>query len=346
MPEIEPPIPYVYRCYDRSQLTAWISRVPAPAVQRLVPSGVTANQLTVFGSVLMWVAVAGAWWVPNEWREEAALLWVTLLWSYCLLDHVDGIHSRRMGTSSPLGEFLDHALDGWNVGLAVALMALVGGAALQPLVVAVTMAACGLAAVSTWLEQRERGAIYLGQVGPVEGVLVVGLWLASWSLPGARAWWESDFASGFTRADAALLVGALGALGSAGGVWWPLRHARGLRAWLALAAQSGILVMAAAAGTGTGTNWFATSVALGLASAIYCGRVIHSHLAKAPLPWPDFVALPAMAAIALGEVYWGWSQAWAVLPLAWLGVLAWRSWRDTWHRFGHHWHPKRNAVAG
>ena len=94
-----------------------------------------------------------------------------LFTGYTLLDNLDGPHARQTGTTSPLGEFLDHWLDSLNglfvfVGSVYAL----GAADQRTLAIVALM----VASVSlTFWEQRVTGRMYMGRVGTLEGLVMV-----------------------------------------------------------------------------------------------------------------------------------------------------------------------------
>ncbi len=315
-------------------LAAWISRALAPPLQARIPSGITANHVTVIGTLLLWVAVAAMLGAPAALRPLLALPALGLMWLYCVLDHVDGLHARIRRTSSPLGEYLDHALDAWNVAGVIAIIAAVAGPAVAPFTLAVMLAAGGTAAAATWLEQRESGEIHLGRIGPVEGVFVAGLYLATWGIPGARDWWSTPLVTGFTRADAALLAGAAGTLMAAIICGRDVQRLRGqLIAW---SMQVAVVIVA---GTLQWLTWPVVWLGIVLASATYSGRVITSHLAQTPAPWPDCIALPALVLFGLGARLAVVSGPYEWVPVGWLASAALIAFGQTWRMFGHHWRP-------
>lgn len=343
MPRPASPQEYVYRCQDGSRLAAWISRVVAPSLQARIPSGITANHVTVIGTLLLWVAVAAMLGAPPARRPLLALPALGVMWLYCVLDHVDGLHARLRRTSSPLGEYLDHALDAWNVAGVIAIIAAVAGPAVAPFSIAAMLAAGGLAAAATWLEQRESGEIHLGRIGPVEGVFVAGLYLASWAVPVVREWWSTKLGAGFTRADAALLIGGAGTLASAVSYGRDVQRLRGRL--IALSLQVAAVV---AAGGLQWLSWPVVWLGIVAATATFSGRVITSHLAQTTPPWPECIALPALVLFGLGARVVLVSSYWEWLPVSWLACTALIAFRQTWREFGHHWRPdvsRLQAVA-
>ena len=322
------PRPYHYRCEDASPISAWISRVVAPPIQRRLPRGVTANQVTVFGSVLLWIALAGALATPLETRRALAPLWVLLLWSYCVLDHVDGVHARATSNSSRLGEYLDHALDAWNVAAVIGVVAAVSLPAIAPRGLVALAGAGGLAAVVTWLDQRAHGCIRLGRVGPVEGVLLAGVFVLTWANPTIAAWWAGTAGGLGTRADAvmwlstgATVASSIGALLRLGALRWRV----GLVAAQLLVALGGVWLVP--------NGWLPVLLTVSAMPAIYCGRIISSHLAETPVPLQDWMGLPLTVAIVVSQRL-GLSAVWLSVPLAWLAFQALRGIANSCRRFG------------
>lgn len=86
----------------------------------LVPSWVSANVVTVGAAVplvLCWLATVVLLWATGS---ERAPRWLMLCAAgaelfFQTMDAVDGKHARRLGTSSPLGDFLDHVMDAVSI---------------------------------------------------------------------------------------------------------------------------------------------------------------------------------------------------------------------------------------
>lgn len=315
--------PYVYCCVDRSALTAWIARVIAPRVERLLPERWSANTITGVGSGLMWVLLAGVVAAPAGLRERLGLIWAALLCAYCVLDHVDGCRARLRRTSGAWGEYLDHALDAWHTAILVVVLVVVGGPAVRPGVAALALAAAGIATVATWLDQKWRGELRLGHLGPVEAVVLGCLYLSSWQLPAAPDWWRAPLwpMGGWTRAEAFFLAGALGSLATA---FAAVGRSPGQLGRLAcFAAVAVVLVVSGAGGASGWLVWSALSLLIVESTA----RIIVSHLTHGTAPWPDWVG----AALVAGAVIWpGTGGVFPAAALLWLGGrtgLAW--WRAT-----------------
>ncbi len=158
-----------YVLHDRSILLPHVTRWVVKPLLRVIPHGVSANALTLSSLTCAATGFAASLLLPpSGWT----LLLVALLFTgYTLLDNLDGPHARQTGTTSPLGEFLDHWLDCLNgifvfVGSVFALQAQdARGMAIIALMVASTSL--------TFWEQRVTGRMYMGRIGTLEGLLLV-----------------------------------------------------------------------------------------------------------------------------------------------------------------------------
>lgn len=317
--EPSPGLPYSYRCVDHSRLTAWISAQVAPRVERRLPADWSANTVTRLGSGLMWGLLGGVLIVDSPWRESLAPLWVALLWSYCVLDHVDGCRARRRRTSSAWGEFLDHGLDAWHGCIAVFALGMMG-LAVRPGVLVATLAGVGLATLVTWLEQKLRGTFTLGRLGPVEAVLAAGFFLLAWSWTPTALFLRSlaPGGLGFTWAEVVMLAGAGGSLVTVAVV---TVRSPGVAAPLGAAAAIAAAVIALAATQHQ--PWWCAGLAVAIVLADYSIRVIGSHLTHAPMPWPD---VAGAALLALAIPFPAGAPLFAVAALLWLAGRVMLQW--------------------
>jgi phosphatidylglycerophosphate synthase len=160
-----------YHVEDRGILVAPLMRVLWGPLMRWLPLRVSANGMTLFGTAANLAGTLIALTVPlsRPWMAIIALC----LFTYFCLDNMDGAQARRTGTQSPLGEFLDHWLDGINstcIGLCAATCWQVGGGFAVWVVAAIS-----IAYTLTHWEHRVTGHLYLGYVGNVEGIAGVTL---------------------------------------------------------------------------------------------------------------------------------------------------------------------------
>jgi phosphatidylglycerophosphate synthase len=185
---------YSYACENKSLVDRYLIGRITPLAIKLLPRGLSANAISLAGSALCALAfliLAGLPFGPlpafarrNPWIFGVLALLVA---AYQLLDNLDGIQARRNGSSSPLGEFIDHWLDSLN-----AFMLPLGLALAFPAVPPALAAAGVLAfAIADWLSGRsvlETGRVEFGAVGAEEGLSAFILFLLSvWPL-GYAAW--------------------------------------------------------------------------------------------------------------------------------------------------------------
>jgi len=300
---------YTYRCVDRSVLVGPFCRYVVRWFVQWMPRAVPANLLTLGSSACMWVMLA----LAAIASDPAGLApWcLALMAAYVIYDHADGMHSRRTGTSSPLGEFLDHYADAFHGPITVVVMFLVAGCADSPLLV-VLVWAVALAGAAIMVEERERKELHFGVLGPLEGMLLGLAFFASWSHPAAAAWWHAPLSGDFTVFAAVMAGGALGSLVTVVGC---VRRIGRMPAGLPVFALAGAVFCAL--GLWGGTAWWGPVLLLMLHGADYSGRTIASHLRGTPPARADVVA-PVLVAVALAA---GVPGVWPVAAAAvWLVV--------------------------
>ena len=135
-----------------------------------IPAKVSPNAITYCGIVCVLLSVLCAMLAPGGngvlWYVSAFLLFL-----YCNLDNLDGAHARRTGQTSPLGEILDHGLDGLATGAFFFIASLI----LSPDV----RVRCGIVMIGmigysmTFFEQFHRGKLVIPMFGQLEGTLSI-----------------------------------------------------------------------------------------------------------------------------------------------------------------------------
>ncbi len=328
------PVPpaYTYVCVDRSLLVGPFCRHVVRWFVEWLPRAVPANLLTLGSSACMW----GMLILAMTAADPVALApWcLGLMAAYVIYDHADGMQARRTGTSSPLGEFLDHYTDAFHGPIAVVVMFLLAGRGDSPLLAPVLWSVT-LAGAAVMVEERERKELYFGVLGPLEGMLLVLAFCASWCHPAAAAWWHAPLAGDITGFEAVM------ALGVAGGGW---TLAGGVRRIGRAPANLILFAMSGAVFCGLGwwcdAAWWELAVLFALHGADFSGRTIASHLGGTPRPWPDGVA-PLLVIVAFIA---GVPPGWAVVPA---GI--WLTARNVWlvagvfAMFGHCWRWRNPA---
>lgn len=325
---------YTYRCVDRSPLVGPFCRHVVRWFVQWMPPAVPANLLTLGSSACMWVMIGLA-----ALAAEAAALapWcLVLMAAYVIYDHADGMHSRRTGTSSPLGEFLDHYTDAFHGPIAVVVMFLVAGRGDSPWLGPVLWAV-SLAGAAIMVEERERQELHFGFIGPLEGMLLTVGYFASWCFPGAAGWWHAPLAGGCTVFETVMIAAAAGSLWTAAAC---VRRIGRLPVELARFALGSAAIWGA--GRWLGLNWWETALPLSMHGADYTGRVIASHLRGTPSPQADWLA-PVVLLVAAGA---GVPDRWIVGAVA-IYLLARNAALIVGFLkvFGHHWRWRNQPGA-
>jgi phosphatidylglycerophosphate synthase len=298
--------PYVYRCVDHSLLVEPFRRHWVPLFDWWLPRRLPANLVTLGASAFMWAVLAlelAAGTVP---AAVLAVAFVVLFQLYAIYDHADGMHAKRTGTSSALGEYLDHALDTVNGAIsALAVFALVGYG--NRLLVLFMLWTWHAAFASTMADLKERGELHLEAIGSLEGVLLFSAFFLSWLVPPIRAWWLAPLAAGL---PAYALMMAAGGVITLSTVVRSVRRMGRLPRQLAVFLVSSLLIALLLA-TGSQPLWVAVAIAV-LYASDHTARIIGSHLLGRPHPWPDLVAPAVVAAAAVAP----WRPAWWGAALA------------------------------
>lgn len=319
-PPPTPRPPYVYRCVDRSILVDRFRLRWVPLFDGWVPRWMPANYITLGASALMWIALACIVHARDFAPATLALLLAGLLHFYLVYDHVDGMQAKKTRSSSALGEYLDHSLDVYHGTIAVlAVFALIG---LESRMLVLAMLGCThLAFAATMMEEKERGELFFGKLGSLEGVLLFIAFFFSWLFPSVRAWWLAPLVGRFP-AYYLLVVG--GGIGAVAGTIDCLRRIGRVPLNFALFALGHVALVIAFSGASF-PFWTAVAVLM-LHAGDYSGRAIGSHLLAMPHPRPDVIA--PIAAVAGASVGWLDVSWFACLLFAWLGLkTAWGIWR-------------------
>jgi phosphatidylglycerophosphate synthase len=121
----------------------WIVKHICEPIVRHIPASITPNSISVVNHLVAWAVFFLAALAPYLSPASALLArLVAAAGVFCslLLDCLDGMHARRTGQGSRLGEVVDHWLDALNVPLMGAGMILT--LKLDPLTTAVAMVTC------------------------------------------------------------------------------------------------------------------------------------------------------------------------------------------------------------
>ncbi len=115
---------YSYKSVNNSLLDKYVLRHWWPLAMKAIPARMPPNLVSMvgnFGSYLAFLILSGLLFGPAEvvGRERPWIFALVAagLFFYQTMDALDGIQARRTGASGPLGEFVDHWFDSFNVFL-------------------------------------------------------------------------------------------------------------------------------------------------------------------------------------------------------------------------------------
>lgn len=159
-----------YRVDDRELLIKLYRRLFWNRIVPRIPARISPNTITVLGQAFAVMAVLATYSAVHgaPWMFPVASLF---LFCYVSCDNLDGPHARNTGQSSPLGEFLDHGLDGIASAATLICTAYTfhaGGMWMFFL--------CALGAVGFLLpfwEQCHTGELVIPELGPTEGITLL-----------------------------------------------------------------------------------------------------------------------------------------------------------------------------
>lgn len=111
---------YKYSCIDDSPLSVYITKPLWIWTSNFIPRNIAPNTLTLTGfffTILQFLLLS--YYDPHfsaSTNIPSYIWYVCAIFQYLsyMLDGVDGIQARKTGTSSPLGELMDHGIDSWT----------------------------------------------------------------------------------------------------------------------------------------------------------------------------------------------------------------------------------------
>ena len=292
---------YSYNCVDQSFVLPYYKKYYVALFHRCIPARMPANIITLasacFMGVLAPLCVFGVW----QNRELFGALCALLVHNYLLGDHLDGMQAKATGTSSSLGEFLDHFLDIFNG----ALMAWAGFCLLMGqqhlLVLNISLYFYFMVFATTMMEERETGYLHFGRWGSLESFLLMILFFLSWTVPALQRLWLHPLGWGLDARWLYLGGSAFGLLFTVVAIrlrmgYWPRQT------WIF---SLGALALAVLLSYLTRSQVLSFLV-LAFYSADYIGRMQGSFFLDRPHPYPDLPVTVAAATLlplhALGLV--------------------------------------------
>ncbi|PRP87807.1 hypothetical protein PROFUN_04281 [Planoprotostelium fungivorum] len=175
---------------DRSLLYKyWVSPMCAKLVS-LLPTWVAPNLLTLIGWICTMTTFGLSAFFMSDMSNDAPR-WVYfvmgfLIFAYMTLDNMDGKQAFRTGSSTPLGEALDHGVDSFSVGIIIA-----GSAAVTQTGVWWPIIALGPAMIAFYLahwQEYFNHYLELGLLGPTEAEVIAALGYIVTGIFGTSMW--------------------------------------------------------------------------------------------------------------------------------------------------------------
>lgn len=273
---------YVYRVRDNSILLPAFKKSVILPLSAWVPRWVPANIITIVSNLCIY-----ATFIVSSALEHRPLLRFTclalLVFIYLTGDHMDGLQAKRTGTSSPLGEFVDHYLDAYNNVIYLLVMFSVFGIS-NPYIVSFTLFVSYSAHASVFYEQFRTGWLVFEKIGPFEAFSLLIILFLLCCIPGVLSFMQHPLAWGLNVAEAMLLSLSIG-------TFYTLAKA------LARTGKSGpglyVFIILLALVTVTGLYLPFSAVfrpwIIALYSIHYVGMLIKSHLTDDKYRMPDLV---------------------------------------------------------
>ena len=179
---------YQYNIQETSLLQNSLTKLFWNPIVSRIPASWTPNSITCFGAFMMFLGAVCMYFAFVHNFSAGFLLNALAVLIYMTCDNIDGMHARRTGQSSKLGEFLDHWFDSMhlvNIIICVLLIFNVHGGMLMAAIVVMS-----LAFFATIWEQHHTGVFYSGKIGTNEGLIVISiLYCVSFFLYG-KPWFQ------------------------------------------------------------------------------------------------------------------------------------------------------------
>lgn len=324
--------PGAYRFTDHSVLRPWVTRVWFARLFPLLPSWLAANLVTLMSTGALASVLVASLFADRIGPAMFALVQLIAMQLYVAGDHLDGMQAVASGTTSPLGDFLDHHCDLWaGCVLCYGFWRLIGSTPAWLLPVLIGFLIVGFAI--TYVERAERKALHFTAWGTLEAMAVVTVFYLLWCFSAVREWWMQPMVGTLPRT---MLIAGLGVLMASGVIMVIARRLTRVPVPLLLFVATLVALASACFGRFDLAPIIAWFVVV-LAGADYVARVMHAHTTLQPRPWPDFITslaglalwvVPRSAAridttifaliawllvrygITLTRILWGWRQHW------------------------------------
>jgi phosphatidylglycerophosphate synthase len=203
---------YSYQCRDSSLLLPYFRRYVSQQLLKVIPRTCAPNLLSLLAnliSILVFAVVIGVMGPFEEMARSSQLVFLLPalgIFVYVALDNTDGLQARRIGLSSPLGDFMDHWLDGFS-GFTVPLGIMVVLRVDDVRTLMVIVASVWAFWATNW-DKKKSGVMKLPPLGDVEGNMVAVVIYVTTAVFGVSIW-QSQVA-GASVADALVALVFIG----------------------------------------------------------------------------------------------------------------------------------------
>ena len=183
---------YRYQCRDSSLLLPYFRRYVSQQILKVIPRTCAPNLLSLLAnliSFLVFALVTGVMGPFDEMARSSQLVFLLPaigIFVYVALDNTDGLQARRIGLSSPLGDFMDHWLDGLS-GFMVPLGIMVVLRVDDVLTLMVIVASVWAFWATNW-DKKKSGVMKLPPLGDVEGNMVAMVIYVTTAVLGVAIW--------------------------------------------------------------------------------------------------------------------------------------------------------------
>jgi phosphatidylglycerophosphate synthase len=284
---------YQYRCVDRSVLLPVFKRYYVAFFFRFIPRGLTANLITLISTgcifSLLVIERLDVGLSPTQWAALIAFM----LHAYLVGDHLDGMQAKQTGTSSPLGEFLDHYLDVYNGAIVFFVLLSFLGPISAGCFYGLLYLNC-LAFAATMMAELERQELFFGFLGTLEGVWLLIVFFLSWLIEPIQDFWRIRLLGDLAVYWVVIIGMGLGYLGTlidlikrVGYCPRPFLFYSGLSLVLVLALYHQQMDF-----------WWGWLLVV-LYSGEYIGKVMASYLTRHPHRYPDWIASVGIVGLAV-----------------------------------------------
>mmetsp|Transcript_20582 Transcript_20582/g.20518 ORF Transcript_20582/g.20518 Transcript_20582/m.20518 type:complete len:367 (+) Transcript_20582:12-1112(+) len=105
-----------YHGSPATPLMNFLNKILWTPLSKFIPNSIAPNMITLLSTISIMFGVILALFYNDLQFGKNSPLWVwpvagLCLWLYDTLDNLDGLHARKTGQGSPLGQLMDHGLD-------------------------------------------------------------------------------------------------------------------------------------------------------------------------------------------------------------------------------------------